>query len=60
MSGSRVQCDTGCGFPAGTAVSHLVDPHSVPAQEIPAQFLFPCLSVKAQVSGHRIYPLLQN
>lgn len=60
MSGSRVQCDTGCGFPAGTAASHLVDLPSVPAQEIPAQFLFLCLSVKAQVSGHCIYPLLEN
>lgn len=44
MSRSCVQCDTGCGFLAGTAVSHLTDLPSVPAQEIPAQS-FPPLPV---------------
>lgn len=35
--GSCVQCDTGCGFLARTAVSPLLDLSSVPALEIPAQ-----------------------
>lgn len=48
-----VQCDSGCGFLAGTTVSHLVDLPSVPALEIPAQCFPPCLSVTAEVSGQR-------